>query len=224
MSSDAKIITGITILAVAVIGILIYLAGKNPTSDRYLPQSVNQAVQAGDSRYAVGGLVNEGDPSDGATDARVTLVEFADFECPVCRTVFPTIMALRGQFTDQELRLVYRHAPLWEIHAEALASARASQAAHSQGKFNEYAQALYDNQSRLGEDLYLEIAKQVGLDLDRFNADRASDATAWQAARGRDYMTAQGWDLATPTILINGQLYQGERSDAALAAAIRAAR
>ena len=221
MSNDTKVIAGLTIVAVAVIGLLIWLSGRNPSSERYLPTAVNQA--AGSTDYQVGGLVNDGDYQDGDANAKVTLVELADFECPICQVVYPVVAGLRDQFSTSDLRLVYRHVPLWEIHSEALAAARAAQAAQNQGKFAEYAAALYQQQDNLGEKLYTQLAEQYGLDLDRFNSDRKSDAVAWQASRARNYMEQQGWELATPTIVINGQKYEGARTTEALSAAVRAA-
>lgn len=220
MSNDAKVITGLTLIAVAVIAILVWLSGRNPSSERYLPAAVNQAAPGGE--YQVGDLINEGDYQDGAASAKVTLVELADFECPVCRTVYPVVAGLRQQFTASQLRLVYRHVPLWEIHTEALAAARAGQAANNQGKFADYAAALYENQSRLGESLYTELADRFGLDRAKFDADRQSNAVAWQASRARNYMESKGWELATPTIVINGQKYEGPRTATDLAAAINA--
>jgi len=223
MSNDAKVISGLTILAVIIIGLLVWLAGRGPTSDRYLPTAVNRAVQTGDGTYTVGDLVNEGDYQDGSPTATVTLVELADFECPVCQTVYPVVASLRDQFTTDQLRIVYRHVPLWEIHTEALPSARAAQAAQNQGKFAEYAAALYENQDRLGEDLYSELADRFELDRAQFDADRQSDAVAWQASRARNYMEAQGWSLSTPTITINGVRYEGARTVTDMSAAITAA-
>jgi protein-disulfide isomerase len=223
MSNDAKVITGLTILAVVVIGVLVWLAGRNPSSERYLPTAVNSAVQAGSEQYQIGELVNEGDYQDGSANAKVTLVELADFECPVCRTVYPVVAGLRSQFSAEELRLVYRHVPLWEIHTEALAAARASQAAQNQGKFAEYAAALYENQDQLGESLYTQLADRFGLDRATFDADRQSEAVAWQASRARNFMESKNWDLATPTLIINGVPYEGPRTAADLGAAIKAA-
>lgn len=221
MSNDTKVITGLTIVAVVVIALLVWLAGRNPSSSRYLPTAVNQSAGSGD--YQVGGLVNDGDYQDGSADAKVTLVEFADFECPICKVVYPVVAGLRDKFSTSDLRLVFRLTPLWEIHSEALASARAAQAAQNQGKFAEYAAALFDNQDSLSDSLYVNLANQFSLNIDQFNTDRQSDTTAWRASRARNYMQQQGWELATPTIVINGQKYDGARTTDALSAAIQAA-
>ncbi len=223
MTNDAKVITGLTLLTAVIIGGLVWMAAANPSSDRYLPDAVETAVKQSSADYQVGDLINEGDYQDGDTNAKVTLVELADFQCPVCRTVYPIVAKLRDEFTSSELRLVYRHVPLWEIHTEALASARAAQAAHKQGKFAEYAAALYENQDRLGEGLYTELADRFGLNREQFDLDRKDNATAWQASRARNYMESKGWDLATPTIIINGTPYEGARTVEAMSAAITAA-
>lgn len=225
MDNDTKIIIGLVVLSVAVVGALLWLGGRSADSGtgRYLPTAVTQAVNGRDDKYPVGELVNESDYQDGSADAPVTLVELADFECPICRTVYPVVNQLREDFAPDQLRLAYRHVPLWEIHSEALPSARAAQAAHRQDKFKEYATALYENQSRLGEELYVELAEKIGLNLEQFNQDRSSDEVAWLAARARNYAESQGWEMATPTLVINGQLYQGARTREALKAAVTAA-
>lgn len=221
MTNETRITVGIILVTIGLVGGLVWWGGRTgSTSGSDLPADIKDAVAANSAAYPVGDLINDGDYTDGSTTAKVTFVEFSDFECPYCKEVFPTLAELRNQFNPDQLRIVFRHLPIVEIHNEAYPAARAAVAATRQGKFMEYATALFANSSRLGDKLYVSLAEQVGLNLDQFNADRASNEVAWQAYRARDLFKQKGWQISTPTIVINGAVYQGERTTAALAADI----
>lgn len=128
------------------------------------------------------------------------LVEFSDFQCPYCAQAHRTLEALLAQ-EGKSLNLVYKHLPLSQIHPQALPAARAAWAAGRQGKFWPFHDALFNNQTRLGYDLYNEIAKNLGLDLTIFNRDRQGEASL-QAIR-QDLALAERLKLqGTPTFLI----------------------
>ncbi|PSN14524.1 protein-disulfide isomerase [filamentous cyanobacterium CCP5] len=146
-------------------------------------------------------------PTKGAADAPVTLIKFSDFQCPYCALAAEQMHDFVGSHED-EMRYVYKHLPLTQIHPEALPSAKAAWAAGQQGQFWAYHDALFANQAQLGEALYVKIATDLGLDLDRFNRDRASDAA--QAAIDADVDLARALDIrGTPTFLMNGLLIPG---------------
>lgn len=112
-------------------------------------------------------------PRLGDEAAELILVEFSDFQCPFCKAS----EAYVSQFlsTNPQVALVYKHFPLASIHAEALPSARAAWAAHQQGQFWEYHRRLFDGQSRLGAELYGQLAQELQLDLEQFERDRTSE-------------------------------------------------
>ncbi len=219
MTNEARITTGIILVTIGLVALLVWF-GSRGTANSDLPSDIKDAVASNVDSYPVGDLVNEGDYSNGSVSAPVTLVEFSDFECPYCKEAFPIIEQLRDTFTGDQLRLVFRHVPIVEIHNEAYPAAKAAEAANRQGKFIEYATALFNNSASLSDATYISIAQQLGLDMDRFNADRASNDVAWQAYRARELFKQKGWQISTPTIVINGEVYSGQRSTEALTAYI----
>ncbi len=109
------------------------------------------------------------DPSRlrGEPDAPVTIVEFADFQCPYCRSVEPVLAQLRDEYQGK-VRFAFRDFPLRSIHLQAQAAAEASRCAGEQGEFWEYHDLLFANQSRLGPDTYRELAGSAGLNTEQF--------------------------------------------------------
>lgn len=159
--------------------------------------------------------VSDQDWSRGPANAPVTLVEYADFQCPACGQTYPIIEELISRFPDR-LRVVYRHFPLISSHPRALPAAIAAEAAGAQGRFWEMHHLLFENQRRLEDDHLMEYAQQIGLDLDRFRADLQrrlnEDKIRDQLKQG-----ARSGVNGTPTIFINGQRYDGPHTIEALA-------
>lgn len=112
--------------------------------------------------------ITDQDHIRGDKNAPVTLVEFSDFECPFCARVHPTIKALLEKYAGQ-IRLVYKHFPLTSIHPQAVPAAEASECAAGQGKFWEFHDAIFENQSQLSESYYSELASQLGLNKSQFD-------------------------------------------------------
>ncbi|MFZ2176345.1 MAG: Na+/H+ antiporter NhaA [Rhodococcus sp. (in: high G+C Gram-positive bacteria)] len=106
----------------------------------------------------------------GPVDAPLTLVEYGDFECPFCTKATGSIRDVRVHFGD-ELRYVFRHLPLDEVHPHARFAAEASEAAAAQGRFWEIHDYLFANSDALSEDEIFEYAAELGLDMDRFAED-----------------------------------------------------
>lgn len=109
-------------------------------------------------------------PTTGSNKSKTLLIEFSDFQCPYCAEAHKTLKELLAKYPDK-LRLVYKNLPLTSIHPEALPAATAAWAAHQQGKFWQYHDALFTNQKQLGEALYLDIAKKLNLNLGKFKRD-----------------------------------------------------
>ena len=149
-------------------------------------------------------------PTLGSSSAEIVMFEFSDFQCPFCSRASSTIK----QFMDKhgnDVRLVYKHLPLKSIHPQATPAAIASWAAMKQGKFWEYHDALFENQNRLGQELYIEIAQSLNLDLEKFNRDRSS--TEAETSVNNDIQLARELELTgTPTFILNGELFSGALS------------
>jgi protein-disulfide isomerase len=139
----------------------------------------------------------------GPKDARVTLIEFSDFQCPFCAQTTPLIDQVMAAY-PKDLRFVYKQFPLEQIHPNALNAAKASIAARNQGKFWE----MHDELFKISRDLSLEAirakAQLIGLDMKRFDADLASPAT--EKAIRDDLALGRSVDVqGTPTLFLNGK-------------------
>ena len=145
---------------------------------------------------------------------QVRLIEFSDFQCPYCAAASNTLRAFLAN-NSSKLSLTYKFYPLERIHPEALPSARAAWAAQQQGKFWAFHDALFAGQERLGEPLYLEIARNLGLDLKRFNADRQGPASLEAINRDRELADRLGLE-GTPFFVVNGQAVPGAVDEAFL--------
>jgi Na+/H+ antiporter NhaA len=154
-------------------------------------------------------------------NALVTLVEYGDFECPYCGQAEPVVRKLISEYG--ELRFVFRHLPLTDVHPHAQQAAEAAEAAALQGKFWEMHDALMDHQGALTLRDLVGYARELGLDTDRFVADLHGDAGAERVAEdvdSADVATVSG----TPTFFINGKRYYGALDLAAFKQAVRAAK
>src|SRR5215468_5958613 len=149
-------------------------------------------------------------PSKGPSSAPVTIVEWADFECPHCRHAAP-ILEKTVETHPGKVRLVYKFYPL-QAHVHGESAARAAVAAMKQGKFWEMHHALFDHQEAMEPRDIEKYAKEIGLDLAKFKADWESEATADRVNRDRkqgDAVTVSG----TPTVYVNGREYDLTKFD-----------
>ncbi len=134
------------------------------------------------------------------------LIEFSDFQCPYCKKAYETVK----EFMDMHdnVTLVYKHFPLSSIHPQAMAAAKASWAAKQQGKFWSYYDALFQQQDKLSDRLYLDIANNVNLDIDQFERDRNSKQA--DVAIIKDMELAEKIGIqGTPLFVFNGQFFSG---------------
>jgi protein-disulfide isomerase len=146
----------------------------------------------------------DGSPARGPDAAAVTLVEFADFECPFCQHIAPQLDDLVEK-KKPRLRFVFKFMPL-AMHPHSELAAGAAVAAEMQGKFWEMHDLLFANGSRLEPSDLEEYARAIGLDLDRFRQDVASPVVKERIAADRKLADDLGV-RATPTIFINGRNY-----------------
>ena len=149
----------------------------------------------------------ERDHVRGPVDAPLTLVEYGDFECPFCARNTGVIDELREGFGD-ELRYVFRHLPLVDVHPHAELAARAAVAAQAQGRFWEMHDALYANGGHFSDSDLRGLADRIGLDTERFGADLATAVPATRVARDADAARTAGI-TATPAFFVNGRMIDG---------------
>jgi Na+/H+ antiporter NhaA len=149
----------------------------------------------------------ERDHIRGSEDAPVTLVEYGDYECPYCGRAEPIVRELLDSFGD-DVRYVWRHLPLSDVHPNAQMAAEASEAAGAQGAFWPMNDMLLRRQDALTADDLTGYAAELGLDTDRF----------WDELRHREYADRVSEDVSsadasgvagTPTFFINGRRHQG---------------
>ncbi|OGL94713.1 hypothetical protein A2348_03220 [Candidatus Uhrbacteria bacterium RIFOXYB12_FULL_58_10] len=117
--------------------------------------------------------VDDDDHILGEKDAEITIIGYSDFECPFCARFHPTLQQMVDDY-DGKVRWVYRNFPL-SFHPEAENAAEAAECAGEQGKFWEYGDAIIENQTDLGEDLYKKLASDIGLNTTAFDSCRSSD-------------------------------------------------
>lgn len=152
-----------------------------------------------------------GSPATGASSAVVTIVEWADFECPFCAATAPLLKAVVEKYAGQ-VKLVFKNYPL-SAHQHSDIAARAAVAAHRQGKFWPLSKAMFESQKAgLDETKLVELARDVGLDMKAFETDRASEATADAVARDRKQADELGLE-GTPMIYINGRYFDFDHFD-----------
>jgi protein-disulfide isomerase len=149
-------------------------------------------------------IPTEGRPTYGNERAPVTVVVFADFQCPHCKLEAPGLRKAVQQYRGQA-KLVFKHFPLSKMHARAEAAARATEAAHVQGKFWEMHDLVFDHQTQLEDEDLERYAKQIpGLDFDKWKADYAAESSQLAVAKDRahgDLLQIAG----TPAVYVDGR-------------------
>lgn len=196
-----------SVIVVAILGGLVLLSGKNK-----IDVSTVNTKKVQSSTESSGNIA---DHVFGKKDSKVILVEYGDFQCPACFGAHPNVQALSEKYKDQ-VAFVFRNFPLTSIHPNALAAAAASEAAGLQGKYWEMNNSLYDNQDtwknatiQERSSAFLELAKKLGLDTDRFTKDISSQSVTKKI----NFDTALGKKdgvSGTPSFTINGVIQSDE--------------
>src|SRR5437588_4040042 len=167
------------------------------------------------------GPVRDAGHHPGPASAAVSLVQYADYECPYTRLSTTIVRAVQQQLGEQ-LRFVFRNFPLTEIHPHALHAALAAEAAAAQGKFWQMHDYIFHHQHTLEDSDLEQFAEAVGLDMQQYARDMAE----------RPYISRIEEDLksgirsgvrGTPTFFINGVLYPGSWEQESLLAALEEA-
>lgn len=166
----------------------------------YLIDSTTQTFTAVAVSF-IADIDTTGAPFKGPADAPVTLALFTDFECPYCKQIIPLLDEVLAK-NPQTVKLAFKNMPL-KFHKMAEPAAKASLAAHEQGKFWPLHDRLFA-ESKLSEDGIKKIAASIGLDMARFEKDMASPSI--QAKLQKDLIDAQSVGVTgTPTVFVNGR-------------------
>jgi protein-disulfide isomerase len=189
--------------------------GERPVLYGVAPAGSSQDPAAGESTAPVK-VDTAGSPARGPERAKVTMVEFVDFECPFCgRYARDTYPRVEREYGDR-VRYVSRQFPL-ESHPHARHAAEAAECAGAQGRYWEYHRVLFDNQDALGVPALRRHARSVGLDVRRWES--CLDSSATRRAIDRDVGDGRRYGVTgTPTFFINGRPVRGAQSFEAIKA------
>lgn len=152
---------------------------------------------------------------EGQGSTGVKLVEYGDYECPICGSYYQPLKQLQSQF-DKQIYFQFRNLPLVSIHKNAFSAARAAEAAGMQNKFWQMHDLLYDNQDPTGQSgwvasndalnqYFVGYAKQLGLDTNKFKTDFASKAVNDAINADSNAFSKTGQEMATPTFFLDGK-------------------
>lgn len=165
--------------------------------------------------------VSAEDHAQGPEHAEVTLVEYGDYECPHCGRAYAIVKRVQNHF-DKGLRFVFRNFPLNEMHSNAEAAAEVAEFAGAQGKFWEMHDRLFENQERLGQELFVELTEALGLS----NAalSKALEEGSFEARVRADFNGGVRSGVnGTPTFFINGHRHDASFDFETLVSAISGA-
>ena len=199
MTTETKVLAGISIATIAIVVGAALMLGGNSTAEK--PEAPVDAKL----------LVREDSYKMGPKDAKVTVVEFGDYQCPACGAAHPIIKQLTREYEDKIL-FVFREFPL-SMHQHAKMAAEAAQAAGAQGKYYEMHDLLYDNQKDWAEspkakEKIMGYAESLKLDMDKFKSDVEGHKYEKRVQQDVSDGGSAGVD-ATPTFYINGVKHSG---------------
>lgn len=165
---------------------------------------------------------NRDDAATGATnhvrgnlESKVTLVEYADYQCPACGEFFKVTHDIQAEY-DDKVKFQFRNLPLTSIHPNAFAAARAAEAASAQNKFWEMHDLLFTTQDSSGRtgwvvskdvlnEYFVGYAKQLNLDVEQFKTDFASKKVNDSINADINAFKSTGYEMSTPTFILNGK-------------------
>lgn len=151
----------------------------------------------------------------GNQDAKIILVEYSDFQCPACGAYHPIVKQLNLELAGR-IKFVYRHFPLTQIHSNARLAALFSEAAGKQNKFWEMHDVLFENQNKWSDDkdakdLFIEYARSLNLDIEKFKNDLASDDVKGKVEEDFQSGVKLGVN-STPSFFLNGTKLQNPKN------------
>ena len=163
--------------------------------------------------------VTDKDHIQGAKNAPVTLVEYGDYECPVCGAAYPIVKDIQKIMGDK-MRFVFRNFPLAQMHPHAVGAAEAAESANAQGKFWQMHDMLFENQGNLTEKDLLGYGEKLGLDANQFATDLQTAAYKDKIQSDLESGAESGVN-GTPTFFINGTRFDGEWKNGKLLEALQ---
>lgn len=206
--------TFISLLLIVAAGVLTFLLAQGGDPQTKTTNQTSSTIAQGG--HDLGPRVDPSDHVEGNPNATVVLIEYSDFQCPACKLYYPVVRDLSGKYKDN-VAIVYRHYPLVDKHKNALATAKASEAAGKQGKFWEMSYTLFDHQEEWSilpdpTDALIGYARTLGLNTDTFKTDlndpHFDDVIANDVTSG-DVAGLTG----TPTFVLNGKIINGRTVD-----------
>ena len=198
------------VIVVAVFGLLAWIGGKQPNPNALAALAVPVSAE---------------DWSKGSPDAKLTIVEYSDLQCPACRSFYPVVQQLLENYGN-DIRVVYRHFPLTSLHANAEIAAKAAEAAGKQGKFWEMHDVLFETQAMWSgqsnaKEIFVTYAESLSLNIDQFRTDVESADV--EKAIEDDTAGGSASNIGgTPTFFINGKQIDTPRGYEPFAALIEA--
>ena len=205
MSNEVKVLIGIAVVTILIVVGAAFLVGGKPSPTQETTKLSQDQMQK---------LIAKDSYVKGSKDAKVTLVEFGDFQCPACGAAHPTVTLLLKDYS-KDIKFVYRQFPL-SMHQHANIASHASEAAGAQGKFYEMYDALFQNQkewenSKNPMENFEKYAANIGLDVEQFKKDVENKTFEEKIQQGITDGNAVGVQ-ATPTFFLNGEKFSGRLS------------
>jgi protein-disulfide isomerase len=195
MTSEAKIILGTGLTTVVIVIIAVFFLSSSDSS-KTLAENVDTNILMQNLNHKIA-----------SDSAKVTIVEFADFQCPACGAAHPVLDKILEDYPGR-VNFIYRHFPL-PLHSYAIPAIRAAEAAGEQGKFWEMHDMLYERQSEWSGsnkpfEIFLNFANELKLDIDSFT--KSANSSKFDSSIQKDKSDAQALGVnSTPTIFINNK-------------------
>lgn len=200
MNKEAKILIGLTVATIVALIAGVFFFSNKQSAPVEEAKTYDNTLLLGDNPIV-----------KGATDPKVTIVEFADLECPACAASHSITNQLVAEYPDK-IKFVFRHFPL-DMHPQAFNAARAAEAANAQGKFWEMHDILYQKQNEWERknnavEIFEGYAKELGLNIDEFKKAFSEKSFDARIQSGLTQGTAAGVQ-GTPNFFINGKKFDG---------------
>jgi protein-disulfide isomerase len=202
MGRDAKILTGIGILTVIIVVIAAFTIGNQPAQQ--------ETKILGETEQKT--LVRENSHQIKGQNAKVTIVEFGDFQCPACGLAHPIAKGIKNEY-EGKINFVFRNFPLIAAHKNAMTAALAAESAGAQGKFWEMHDRLFEYQDEWSNEndplsVFEGYAKEIGIDVEKFKKDVQDK----KYEKNVQNDITDGYTVgvnSTPTFYINGKEFAG---------------
>lgn len=196
MSNERKFLIAAALVTLIIVVGGVFLLGRPSKTD--ISNTVDQTVLLNDVKHSIGN-----------PDAKVKIVEFGDYQCPACAQAEPTVKQLLEKNSDK-IYFVFRHFPL-PTHNNSRMAARAVEAAGDQGKYWEMHKIVYEKQTSWSteakpEEKFREFAKELGLDMDKFEEGLNKN---WDNIQADYALGNQNGVNSTPTFFVNGKRQAG---------------